>query len=1017
MVRRRRSWLVPVLALLAAALLACESANPQPTPGQEPGPDAGGTAGPGGPDAGGQLPTPPPGPETDGPALDRAIFPAEGTTEFVTANEKEQLSAGTGDYGYSGRNAGDELGDSDGAGGEAEPGTGDPEPMPEPDPTREIVEADIFKVEGDTLYVLNSYRGLIIIDMSEPDRPEVLGRLPFQAVPVDMYVRDGRAYIVMSDWFVYWQYDPDADPLGFHGSQVLIVDVSDPRAPRELGSLPVEGEVTDTRMVGDVLYAVSKRNPEYWRYNTADWEDRTWIVSLNVSDPEDIREIDRITFQGTSTLIHVAPHAIFVAALDPNFYLTTDGYEQETLVTYVDIADPDGDLRERGHVYIPGYIADKFKMDYYDATFRVFSQRWYNSADMTLFSVDVGFPDEMEIVDELAITQDDYGYLQATRYDGARAFAMSSRYVSGSQQLQLHTFDLADPRALRKASTIAIQTNISHFEVRGDRLLALGMRQTSNWNESRLQVVLFDVADLEAPALVSDVRLGSRYSYSTAINDYKAFRVVDELGLILVPLQYSLNTPPYYWQGTQIVEWRDDALTERGQIANVAQVKRAFVVGDRLVAFSERQLQVIDASDLDNPVVTADLYLIRNVLDIFDIQGRQVQLVGDIENGGFFFEVIDFGAEDDAPAQARLDLPFTNAPYCIREGDVLHLIGYELNVGQTIRNADFADVLAPTLRGYLAFSNEVDSVYQPGYSFYYYYWNPTSGLPLAGRILPFTERHIVELPSGRREWESELGLVDLSDIDNPRIAAGTVPMNDFPFVNKVLHGAVLHSTHVEEAKTQAGETLLYHVRSYVDRIDVADPDAPVPLPSLNIPGLLVDASEDGSLLYTIDYQWDDFGRRRNSLNVLKVVGDEAQLMSVVPVPDQVNRAVFRDRTIWLVNHKYPWWGVQSDTVASRQPYTLLEKFELAADGTFASHTTARLHGYHFDLLDVEDERVYLSSGWPYGLLVLDATNPAAPQILQASRSVGYISRIVTHGGAIYTPLGWYGVHRTVVGGE
>ena len=40
-----------------------------------------------------------------------------------------------------------------------------------------------------------------------------------------MYIRDGRAYVVNSDYFVYWQYDPEADPHGFHGSQVLIADV------------------------------------------------------------------------------------------------------------------------------------------------------------------------------------------------------------------------------------------------------------------------------------------------------------------------------------------------------------------------------------------------------------------------------------------------------------------------------------------------------------------------------------------------------------------------------------------------------------------------------------------------------------------------------------------------------------------------------------------------------------------------------------------------------------------------
>lgn len=986
---------------LTFALVACDSAGGGTTGQEQQQPDP---SGPG---------NVPPSSTGDGPALDPSIFPEIGTTDFITANAMEELSAGTNGYNRghnSGEAYGDAAADEDGAGANTgEPST-EPEPMPEPDVTREIVEADIFKLEGDILYVLNRWRGLVVIDMSEPDDPEIIGRLPFQAKPVDMYVREGRAYIVMSDYFVYWQFDPEADPLGFHGSQVLIADVSDPANPVKLDSFAVDGEVTDTRMVGDVLYTVSKRNPDYWRYNTADWEDRTWIASLNVGNPEDIREVDRITFQGTSTLIHVAHHAIFVAAVDPNYYLTAEGYEQETLVTYVDISEPDGVLRERGSVYIPGYIADRFKMSFHDTSFRIFSQRWYGSSDGWIFVVDVSYPDQMEIVGQLGVSEAEYGYLQATAFSGTRAAAVTSRYVSGSSIEELHTFDLSDPTDPRRAATLRIDDDVSHFEVRGDRLVALG--RTDGYGTRKVSVMLFDIADIEHPALLSRVLLGSGYSYSTAASDYKAFRVIDEMGLILVPLSYSANYD--YFVGTQLVDWTGDELIERGRIENVSQVQRAFPVGDRLVAFSERQLQVINASDRDNPVVTADMYLVRYVLDVFDIQGRQVQLIADIEEGGYFFDVMDFGPHDDRPVFTRLTLPFTSQPFCIRDGDVIHMVAREGSSGQVIRNADFSNVMTPRLVGYLELSNEADSVYYPGYSFYFHYWYPTTGLPMNGSIMPFTERHIVELPSGRREWESELRLVDLSDLEQPRLTDGRVPMNDYPFVNKVTHGNVLHSTHVEQATTESGESLLYHVRSYVDRIDVSDTDEPVELPSLNIPGQLVDTNEDGTLLYTIDYQWDDFGRRRNSINVLRVEDDVAVLMDVLPVSDQVNRAVFRDRTIWLVAHKYPWWGVQSDTVSSRQPYTLLHKYEVGLDGTFVSETTARLDGYHFDLLDVEGDRGYFASQSPYGLLILNVANPAEPTILHAARSIGYISRIVAHDDYVYTPLGWYGVHRTHV---
>ena len=1026
--RRSHGWLVLLLLAGGALLLACHEPDDDTTAGapyQDPEQpeDPEDPADPEDPDP---LPERPPVSQGSSPLLDSAIFPAPGVREFVTANERELLSNGMDPQGWGGGyNGRAEMSDDmDGAAAEADPGQAPPaesEPEAVPDASREIIEADIFKVDGNYLYVLNRYRGLVVIDLSVPDEPQVAGRLPFQAVPVEMYLRDGRAYIVMSDYFTYWQYDPDADPHGFHGSRILIVDVSDPSNPLGMGHQLVEGEITDTRLVGDVLYSVSKRRPDYWRYNTADWEDRTWIVSLNIADPERIHEVDRVTFQGMSTLIHVAHHAVFVAAWDPNFYLTDFEHEQETLVTYVDISDPEGDLRERGSVYVPGHIQDKFKMHWHEGTFFTMSQRWGYRGEGWLHSVDTGFPDELRLLDSMEINDEDWGSLQASRYAGDRAYAMTTRYDYNRRTSinLLHVMDLSVPEALQHTATLQVDLRVTHFQVHGDLLLALGQQGDGSYNNNKVQLTVYDVADVDAPAVLDSVRLGLGSSSSVANGNYKALRVVPELEMILVPLSYYLRVDNHVterFNGTQLVDWSGDQFTERGRISSQGRVERAFPVGDRLVAVSDQHIQVIDATDRDAPVETAAMYLVRTVYDIFDVQGREVQLVGPAFGTNLRFEVLPFGRRDDADALATLELPFRGTPACYRDGDVIHLIGWESNVhGQVVRNADFRSVLEPQLLGYLELTNEAESIYSGGISYYWRYWNPNAGLPLRNQILPFTVRQVRSGLGGRRYWESELRLVDLSDPANPRVADGVVSMNDFPFINKVTHGDILYSTHVEEAITHAGESLLYHVRAFVDRVDVSDPDNPVLLPTLNVPGWLVDASEDGSLLYTVDYQWDDYGRRRNSLNVLRVAGDSAELMEVLPVSDQVNRAVFRDRTLWLTTHKYPWWGVRGETVASRQPYTLLHRVQLNDAGSLAGYSSASLHGYHFNLLDIEDDQAYLASNGPYGLLVLDVADAADPEILTAARTIGYISKLVRHQDYLYMPLGAFGVHRMPVG--
>ncbi|MBU1899542.1 beta-propeller domain-containing protein [Myxococcota bacterium] len=1012
------------LALCFALLIGCgEESHPQ----DQTSPPSGG--GGGQPAEGSTIPEGQLPPRGDGtaPGLDRSIFPLEGETEFTTANENELLSNGV--NGYTGQNARGALDDGDFAeadgAGAADPNAPPSQPAEEatPDPSREIVEADVYKLDGDLLYVLNRFRGLAIIDVSNPAELRVVGRLPFQAMPIEMYVRDGRAYIVMSDHFVYWQYDPDADPHGFHGSQVMIADVSDPTNPHRLGGLHVEGEVTDTRLVGDVLYAVSKRRADYWRYNTADWEDRTLIVSMNIADPEDIREMDRVTFSGTSTLIHVAHHAIFVAAWDPNYYLYDGLNEQETLVTYVDISDAQGALETRGHVYIPGQIADKFKMDWYEGTLRVISQRWQGDDNITLHVIDTNHPDALEIDAQLELDGVTRSGLRATRFEGTRAFAMTSYYEHRNNNnyrvRELHSVDLSDAHQPRHATRARIELDITHFEIHDDRLLALGSNY-ERWSDRRVVMALYDISNLDHPEELALERLGDGNSSSDANNDYKALKVFRDMNLILIPLNYWVydGDRHHSFQGVQLVDWRGDTLVERGRAPNAGGVRRAFPVNDtQIIAVGEQAISTINIQDRDAPQVEGVLHLIHQVHDIYDIQGLQVQLVTDIYSNNVEVQVREFAKEDNESLIARVELPYHYAPTAYRDGDALHLIGYEADDGQTIRNVDLSNPRQPALRGRLVLTNDFERIYNNGQSFYARYWSPYAGLPLRNQILPATFRTIVEDETGRRDFHSELRFIDLRDLDEPRIAEGAVPMNDFPFVNKVTHGEILYSTHVEQATTEAGESLLYHVRSYVDRVDVSNPDAPQRLPSVNVPGYLVDVSEDGQIWFTVDFQWDDFGRRRNSLNVLKQLSDErVALVTVIPVPDQIDRAAYRPsaegaRSIWIAAHKYPWWGVRSDTVASRQPYTVLQNLNIDDDGRLTGQTQATLAGYHFDLLDVEGARAYLASTGPWGLLVLDVSNPASPSVRYAARTIGYLSRIVLHGLHAYTPMGWYGVHR------
>jgi hypothetical protein len=982
--------------------------------------------------------------KVDLPDLDGATFAKLGARAFETAkNIDTGDTSGTGDESATGKAA---FGNT-AMTGAAGPSAGVAAPAPAigqapqqmaptttppgstPDVMREIIEADIVQTDGDTLYALNRYRGLLLVDMSDPDAPFVKGRVPFQAQPVDMYLRDQRAYVVVSDYFNYWQFDDDADPFGFHGSQVLVVDVSDTASPSVTGTFNVDGEVTDTRIVGDVLYAVSKRNPEYWRYDTNEWKDTTWVMSINIADPAHIAEVDRKEFAGSANLIQVYENALSIAAIDPNYYLVDDANLQQTLVTYVDISDPKGHIVVGDGAYVPGSVDDKFKMDLADGHLRVISSnaRWQpDSADvLTIFDA----TDPKKLVQSSQIDLDapvagQYTAAQATRFAGPDLFVNLCWWVqsSNSQVCRIDLYDVGTPDMPSKAGELSVDGPVTHFEVHGDRLLALGshITQGATYNQA-VQVALYDVADLTKATRLAAIDLGDpgQSSNSSAQQDYKAFKVLQDLNMILLPLSWSENASGYYHYhtGAQIVDWQNDTLVERGKLEQRGEVERAIAFKDRVVSISTEEIQVIDASDRDKPVATADLFLVRNIVDVFDIKDYEVQLGYDEEDSSFRFFVLPFGADDLADSVAELAVDFY-ASYEMQAGAVIHMVGTVPSTGeQQIRSADFSDPMHPRWRGTYSVGADIDHIWSGGgyygYAGYYdYYWNPAAGQPLDNQMLAVTTREVNTDDTGRRFFKNYLKIIDLRDPDNLHLAKGSVELPDWGFINRVKHGDMLYSVHTEPALDDDGNPKKYHEQYFVDRVEANNPDSIALLPKVNVPGQLVDVDDSGTIWYTLDYQWDEHGRRRNSLNILKLDGDEAVLTAVLPVGDEIDRARYLDREIWLSTHSYPWWGLQADSPDSRQPYTRLTRLRIDDSGAIAHNDAHDVAGYHFDLLDVEGPMVYLASNYPTGLVALDTSDITDPKIVSTARTIGYVSKILHKDDFLYMPMGEYGVRRT-----
>ena len=161
---------------------------------------------------------------------------------------------------------------------------------------RDIVESDIFYVDGTTLYALNRYRGLYVVDTQNPSEMEILGNVAFQGIPTEMYLVEDVAYVLLNPIEDYYYYG-----TGQTTSRLLAIDVSNPASPIQLNAFDLDGQVSDSRQVGDVIYVVTTGYNYYNSYCTNNsYTSRTLISSIHVGDPSNIQLVDTEEFTSDS---------------------------------------------------------------------------------------------------------------------------------------------------------------------------------------------------------------------------------------------------------------------------------------------------------------------------------------------------------------------------------------------------------------------------------------------------------------------------------------------------------------------------------------------------------------------------------------------------------------------------------------------------------------------------------------------------------------------------------------------
>ncbi len=902
--------------------------------------------------------------------------------------------------------------------------------------TRDVVESDIWKIRENTLYFFNQYRGLQVIDLTKPDAPVIRGTLEMPAVGEQMYLLDsGHVVLLARDGC---RYGAEGDT-----SRVLIVDPASAE-PAIVAELPVKGTIQESRMVGDALYVVSQTYRPIAGSRDGQWEWGSLVSSFDLLKPASPVAKDTLWYSGYGNVINATDRFLFVATQDSTSWW-------RSIVRCIDIASPDGTMHALSSIKTSGRVPDKFKINLNKDTLTIITENW-NTSGRGVFTLLETFslanPTLPAKLGQLELARGEQ--LHASRFDGDRVYVVTFFRID-----PLWVVDLSDASNPRVVGELHVPGWSTFIQPLGDQLVTIGIDDTNSW---KVAVSLFDVRDPARPALLDKVPLGENTSWSEANYDEKAFSILPDAGLLLVPYQgYSSNG---YASRVQLIDFNATTLKARGTIEHEFQPRRATVLGDRIVSIDGRELLIVDAANRDKPVVTAETELAWPVNKVF-VQG---DFLVEIANTSWGWNNQSQGAIRVAASAnpARLfnhvqlpsDLPVLGST--VKDGRLYLAQGKSAEIiwppwtpdgkevtesAKTNKGSVTVTIFDLTQLPNLKVLGMAESVHEEfiggtmepvwvrpgvltwvggGYSYPMFF---ARGAPAA------------DMAIGRPWWGGSGGgmffTFDVSDQTSPRFASVVHLTQDnnnwWSFSSAYSAGGMIYISHQSSEYLEGvlppgqpkpeptitkdpstGEIIstptpfgMWVTRYFLDVIDFADVKSPTIRKPVNIPGLLRGVSHNGALIYTVGAHWDATWNTDWSewLDASAYDGVSASLVTSLPLKEWPHPTLVKD------NHVFIGRAPGGDAVPRLEVWKVADtgKFELAGStglGVPANDLVA-----FGNLLAVQQDRQ---------VSFFDASNPAAPLPRGSGQADGclYYDLRGADGGlssGLWIPLNDYGV--------
>lgn len=859
--------------------------------------------------------------------------------------------------------------------------------------TREVVEPDVIRRDGNILYVLNQYRGLTVVDL---DRQAVVGRAATVGYPRDLYLKNGRAYVLTGYAADIVQ---EQGLLKYSvGARLYVVDVSQPANPVIQGTIDLPGDFVDSRLVGDALYAVCANFNYTWVDGSGgtvssgaavplkEQTSSSWVTSVNLADPNDPKQVDKVEFGGYGNIIQATSSALFVAA--------SDWSSSTTAITYIDINDPAGEIAVRGAITVPGMVADRFKMDAWNGVLRVVSNDWWPLRETHITTVSLANPDALAVLGQAKLENASGDSLFATRFDGPRAYIVTYFQVD-----PLFVIDLSDPAAPRVAGELEVPGWSTHIEPMGDRLVALGVDDT---NGRRVSVSLFDVADPANPGLIKRVSFGDNWSWSNAYSDVKAFTVLEDT--LIVPFTGWTESGGY--DRLQFLSWGHDSLEAKGYVDVQGSVLRSFDYSSLYYGVTTEEVSVINGSDPAAPQVVNHIPLAEYIADFLPSGGGAgVEVVSRFNTSSTIVRTVD--AAGAVTGSVELSGGSLVKAFAVPGGVVLAFSGYETS-GEyrgyyNVCRVDCSDPAAPAV----AWQTRVDvNPWWGGWWWYYdvmpmaamerkmAYWggpwwwgNSGDTVILSGdRLVLRCSASDYDTVFGSGEPNQGLAVLDVKNGQLDGVAG--LAYENVAGVSGGPDGVYVSTSKRVGSNTDGLSLCAYYLQKFNAATLTMGPAA-------NVPGQFLQRDASTGVILLQDSQWDGTGNYKSTLNTLSWDGGNGLVTFLATMDAPANAYTFKARGAGAY---YSYWDTDKYGVGV---------IRIGADGALSQGPTLAVTDGWLDITEALDGMVYLTVGGQ-AIARYDFTGDT-PAMIDVTPVMG--SPLAIHFDSVnaYAPLGYAGL--------